>query len=87
MPIYWVGAQLAGEAAPMAQQTVAEICAGLAAASWIIGAGIAYWFGPDEPKAVVDVSLNFDPDPSWACVWHPESDCYGTSMGCNASTT
>ena len=77
MPLYWVAAARAGQAAAMTQAAQQNLMAGLAAASWIIGAGIAYWFGDDQPRAIVDVSIDFDPAPSWQCASHPFQSCYG----------
>lgn len=85
MPLYWVAAEAAGEAAAISQQAQQNIVAALAAAGWVISAGIAWWYGSSEPSAGVDVSYSFDPDPSWQCGEHPWGNCYGQDWGCIGS--
>jgi hypothetical protein len=81
MPLYWVAAEVAGEAA-MTQATQQTIAAALAAAGWVIAAGIAWWYGSQEPQAAVSVSIEWDPDPSWQCAGHPNGGCYSQDWGC-----
>jgi hypothetical protein len=85
MPLYWVAAELAGEAEPLTQQAQQNIAAALAAAGWVISAGLAWWYGSGEPKASVECSYSFDPAPTWQCSVHPHGDCYGSSWGCIGS--
>lgn len=82
MPIYWVAAQAAGEAEALSVQAQLNLAAGLAAAGWVIAAGIAWWYGSDQPKATVDVSYTFDPGNGWQCASHPNGDCYSENWGC-----
>lgn len=83
MPIIWVAGGYSGVAA--GTYSSLNVAAALAAAAWVIAAGVAYWFGDDEPTPVVDVIYYLDPDPSWACESHPVGGCYGPEWGCNPS--
>jgi hypothetical protein len=76
MPLYWTVAQRAGVAVPAAQQTAQNVAAGLAAASWTIAGGIAWWFGDGEPVKPPEVEqIRFEPPPPAYCSWHPFDFC------------
>ncbi len=77
MPLFWVVAQRAGQASPQTQAAAAQLSEALTVAGYMMLAGIAYWFGSDDPKPVVETSIDFDPAPSWQCASHPFQSCYG----------
>jgi hypothetical protein len=59
MPIYWVAANAPGIARGLSQATQQNIAAALAAAGWLIAAGIALWQGSDSPSLPDGVELEF----------------------------
>jgi len=85
MPILWVLASRAGQATPATQAAAAQLSEALTVAGYFIAAGIAYWFAEREPEPVVDVYIDFDPDPTWQCEVHPYASCYGQGWGCQYS--
>lgn len=83
MPIYWTAAARAGSA--MSQQSQQLLAAGLAAAGWVLAAGIAWWQGDGEPNNPGDVNLSWEGSDSWKCCEHPYGECYGRESGCTGS--
>lgn len=82
MPIILAEMAASGTAQALSAQAEADLMAVLAAAGWVLAAGIAWWYGPDKPPASVDYSYTLDPDDSWACFDHPFGSCYGPRWGC-----
>lgn len=71
MPIYWVAAGASG-AARLSQNSQQNLAAALAAAGWLIAAGIAWWESQDGPSLPDGVELEFcsAEDPPVTYFWH-----------------